>query len=115
MNKKLVASIVIVLVVVGISIYSNVQSEKVASLVRVDNVNFVPTNEPVDATSIGKPIGQVNKKIARQTTPTRNNESNSLSVGTKLYEFIGDKQPTKVLVYEDDGSKYIARENIVNK
>ncbi|EUJ26459.1 hypothetical protein [Listeria cornellensis] len=117
MNKKLIISIVCIvgIVIAGILIYNNTHSKEVASLIRVDDTNFVPTNEPADEASTGDFIGKISKRLDRESTPTKNNESNSLDLGTKLYKFNGDNQPTKVIVYEEDGSKYIARENVINE
>ncbi|MBC1760569.1 hypothetical protein ACP0AK_13245 [Listeria ivanovii] len=84
-------------------------------MIRVEDTNFVPTNEPAGKATVGALIGQVDKKLNSESTPTKNNESNSLDVGTKLYKLIGDNQSAKAIVYEEDGSKYIARENVIIK
>lgn len=95
---------------IGYKVYEN--SKSLVGLVKVNNLVYVVTYEPVKSNLVQDELGKVKKKISNTQVPNTNFESNELTKGTKLYTYKkGDNFP-RAIVFKENGKFYLASEAI---
>lgn len=75
----------------------------------VSGTTYVLTNEPYEDVTQFDESYSIQKKVERYRYPEKSLESNFLEVGTKIY--LPKEATQSIIIYEKNGSLYVARED----
>lgn len=109
---SLLLLVLIILFLIPFLVNKSKQS-KIPTLVNVSGTTYVLTHEPYEEVTQPDESYSVQKKIERYSYPEKNLESNYLEVGTEIY--LPKKATESIIIYEKDGSLYVAREYLSYK